>query len=147
MRHPFTIFLFAVALLLPLSGAAENSTQIPGYSIHHNAIGTSVLTPEIAKNYGIVRSKYRGLLNIAIIQTVAGTTGVPVEADVTAKWRNLMGKVQKIELRKVTEGKAIYYIGEFPIVNAEPLRFDIEVKPRDQVKAHKAQLSQEFYID
>lgn len=134
-------------LLVSSISLAENSTQIPGYKIHHNAIATAILTPEIARSYGIVRSKYRGLINISIIKTVAGTTGMPVEAVVTARWRNLIGRNQAISLRKVTEGSAIYYIGEFPIVNGENLIFNLEVKPMGQPKFYKAELSQEFYID
>ncbi len=134
-------------LLLPFSTSAENSTQIPGHSIHHNAIATALLQPEIASSYGIVRSKYRGLLNISVIKSVPGTTGTAVTADVKANWRNLAGKIQSIKLRKVEEGNAIYYIGEFPIVHGEPLRFDLEVKPKGQSQYYKAQLNQEFYID
>ncbi len=147
-RALITIFIsFLFCVLIPLSVSAENSTQIPGYAIHHNAIPTAILTPNIARDYGIVRSKYRGLLNISVIQSIAGSTGKPVEADISANWRNLMGKIQSIKLRKVTEGPAIYYIGEFPIVNGEPLHFLLEVKPSGESKYYKTQLSQEFYID
>jgi len=147
MRTALTTLLLGWILTLSFSALAENSTPIPGYTIHHNAIATAILTPEIASSYGIIRSKYRGLLNISIIKTVPGTTGTPVTADVTARWRNLIGRNQGISLRKITEGEAIYYIGEFPIVDGEKLHFNLQVKPIDQQNTYKAQLSQEFYID
>ncbi len=68
------LYLFSANLL------AENSTTIPGYKIHHNALPTAALDSEVAKAYQIQRSKYRGLLNVSVIKTQAGTTGSPAHA-------------------------------------------------------------------
>ena len=147
MRRVLEQIVTTLLLLSVLPAFAENSTQIPGHTIHHNAITTAFLSPEVASSYGIVRSKYRGLMNISIIKTAAGTTGTAVEADIQARWQNIIGKNQAIPLRKVTEGKAIYYIGEFPIVDGEKLHFFLDVKPDGVDRSYKAELSQEFYID
>ncbi|MCW8903998.1 DUF4426 domain-containing protein [Sedimenticola sp.] len=144
------ISTIAVTLLLLLTAtlvAAENSTRANGYTIHHNAIPTALLSPEVASNYRIVRSKYRGLLNISVIRDVPGTTGQPVTAKVSAYALNLIGRRHVIELREIREADAIYYIGDFPIVDRETLNFMLEVTPEDSPRPINATLTQDFYID
>ena len=43
--------LLLVLLLISFSVLAENSTTIPGYIIHHNAIPTASLDPAVANQY------------------------------------------------------------------------------------------------
>lgn len=141
------ILLLPVLLLCASLGSAENSTRAEPFTIHHNAIPTALLTPEVAGNYNIVRSKYRGLLNVSVIREVAGTTGQAVTARVSASALNLIGKRHQIDLREVREGEAIYYIGDFPIVDGETLNFTLEVTPEGATRPTRATFSQDFYID
>ncbi|AKH20605.1 DUF4426 domain-containing protein [Sedimenticola thiotaurini] len=142
-----TIALPLILLFISSLASAENSTQADGYTIHHNAIPTALLAPEVASNYRIVRSKYRGLLNVSVIRDIPGTTGQPVTAKVTAYALNLIGRRHNIELREIREGDAIYYIGDFPIVDGETLKFTLEVTPEGATRSITASLSQDFYID
>ena len=136
-----------LGLLLPLIAQAENSTKIPGYAIHHNAIPTAILVPEVASNYGITRSKYRGLLNVSVIKDEPGTTGKPVTANVQAYTFNLIGQIYNIKLREIREGEAIYYIGDFPIVDAETIKIRMEITPEGASRPTKAEISQQFFVD
>lgn len=148
MLAPITrLLLLLMLLLLTVNAAAENSTAFNGYTIHHNAIPTALLTPKIATNYKITRSKYRGLLNVSVIRDIPGTTGQPVSAKVSAYAINLIGRRHAIELKEVREGDAIYYIGDFPIVDGETLTFALEITPEGSKRAGKASLKQVFYID
>ncbi|MES9844337.1 MAG: DUF4426 domain-containing protein [Candidatus Sedimenticola sp. PURPLELP] len=147
MTHTLKSLLAALILLLPLSVYAENSTKAYGYTVHHNAIPVSMLSPEIATSYGLVRSKYRGIINISVIKDVPGTTGTPVTAQVTARATNIIGQMNNIHLREIREGEAVYYIGEFPIADQETLTFRLEVTPAGLDRSIKAQLSQQFFID
>ncbi len=131
----------------PLIATAENSTHVPDYTIHHNAFPSTILTPEIASNYKIIRSKYRGLLNVSVIKDISGATGEAVTANIKAKTRDLVGRIQAIDLREIREGKAIYYVGEFTIVDGETLDFTLEVTPAGMERPIKAQLKQQFFID
>ncbi|MES9939344.1 MAG: DUF4426 domain-containing protein [Candidatus Thiodiazotropha sp. 6PLUC2] len=141
----FTRLLFVSLITLPVW--AENSTTIPGYTIHHNAIPSASLEPNVARQYGIQRSKYRGMLNVSIIKSEEGTTGTPSEAIVMAKANNIRGQLISIPMRKVTEGDAVYYIGEFRIADQETLNFELKVQPRGERRFYTAKLSQDFYID
>ena len=143
----FGRFLLLGLCLLSFNVWAENSTSIPGYTIHHNAIPNASLDPAIARQYRIQRSKYRGMLNVSVIKQVEGTTGQAVEAAVMAKATNIRGQLISIPMRKVVEDQAIYYIGEFRIADQETLNFEIQVKPRGETRFYTAKLSQQFFID
>ncbi|MEW8563643.1 MAG: DUF4426 domain-containing protein, partial [Candidatus Thiodiazotropha sp.] len=114
---------------------------------HHNAIPSASLEPAIARQYGIQRSKYRGMLNVSVIKSVEGTTGRSSEAVILAKANNIRGQLISIPMRKIIEGDAIYYIGEFRIADQETLNFEIQVQPKGETRYYSAKLSQDFYID
>ncbi len=136
--------LGTVLLLLPILVQAENSTKIPGFTIHHNVITTDFLAPNIASAYRIIRSKNRGMINISVIQDVEGTTGKAVSAGVSARVINLLGQSRHIPLREIREGEAIYYIGDFIIPGNEQLIFVLEVMPQGAKKPYTAKLEHQF---
>ncbi|MCG8428662.1 MAG: DUF4426 domain-containing protein [Chromatiales bacterium] len=147
MQRLTSLTLLLLALLLPLQGMAENSTKAEGYTIHHNALPVTTLSPDIATTYNLIRSKYRGLINISVIKDIPNTTGKAVSARVDAYSTNLIGKRHNIKLREIREKEAIYYIGDFPIVDQETLKFFLEVQPEGHDTPIKTTLSQEFFID
>lgn len=138
--------LLGLLLLAGLGSAlAENSTKVPGHTIHHNALSTSLLAPEVARTYGVQRSPNRGLLNLSVIRDVPGTTGTAVPAQIEATSRNLQGQIREIAMREVREGQAIYYLGEFPVEHGETLHFDLKVRPQGAAASYAVTLSQDFY--
>jgi hypothetical protein len=124
---------------------AENATKIPGYTIHHNAITTDQLAPDVARSYGIQRSRNRGLLNVSVIKDVPGTTGTAATATVKATSRNLQGLIRELPMREVRDGTAVYYLGEFPVEHQETLSFTVQVRPQGETTSYTAELSQEFF--
>jgi hypothetical protein len=141
-----TLALLSVAAALFAAPApAEESTKIPGYTIHHNALTTNLLAPDVARGYGIQRSTHRGLLNVSVIKDVPGTTGKAVTANVRATSKDVRSTIREIPMREVREGDAVYYLGEFPVEHAETLTFTIDVRPQGEAASHTATLSREFY--
>lgn len=142
-----TIFL----CLLPFSQstvASNNSSLDTGaYTIHYNAIPTASLPPKVASAYGILRSKTRGLLNVAVIRNQEGTTGKPVHAKVTVQAANLAGQIKNIELREITEKQAIYTIGQFGISHSETIVFDIYVTPEGSGETHHIHYQRQFFVE
>ncbi|MCP4125501.1 MAG: DUF4426 domain-containing protein [Gammaproteobacteria bacterium] len=137
----------SILLLLFSPALAENSTSSGDYTVHHNALKSDFLSPAIAKTYNIQRSKFRGLLNISVIKNKPGTTGTSVKARIELKVANLNNVPKEIELKQVVEDQAIYYIGDFPVVNREIVNFNLEVIPEGQSRPISARFSQQFYID
>ena len=128
MKKLMTLLVTFLALL-PFYAQAENSTKIPGHTVHHNVITTDFLTPNIASAYRIMRSKNRGMINISVIKDEAGTTGKPVSASINARVINLLGQERLVRLKEIREGDAIYYIGDFIIPSNERLVFMLDVRP------------------
>lgn len=138
--------LLALALaLFGTAALAENATKVDGYTIHHNALTTDILTPEIARAYRIPRSRNRGMLNVSVIKNEEGAPGKAVAADVRAFSTNFMGQITPIRLREIREGDAIYYIGDFLVRHGETLNFTMEVRPAGETTFYTAKMSQEFF--
>ena len=140
-------FLFSTLIASTGAALAENSQDFGDYVVHFNALNTSHLPPTVTREYGIKRSKNRGMINIAILRKMLGTTGKPVEADVIASASNLTGQKRDIKLREVREATAIYYIGTFPISHEETLRFTVQVKPKGDSEAHEVKFTQQFFTE
>lgn len=144
MRKIMT-WLCALMLFVPLLAQAENSTKIPGFTIHHNVITTDFLAPNIASAYRIIRSKNRGMINISVIEDVEGTTGKAAMASISARVVNLLGQSRLIPLREIREGEAIYYIGDFIIPGNDQLIFVLDVLPQGAKRPYTAKLEHKFH--
>ncbi|MGB1109576.1 MAG: DUF4426 domain-containing protein [Gammaproteobacteria bacterium] len=150
--HPLfkTTSKLILATLLSLwswSSQAEQSQDFGDYVVHFNALPTSFISNEVAKQYGITRSKTRVLLNISVLKKVLGTSSAPVTAIVKARATNLTGQLKDIPTRKVSEGQAIYYLGELRVADEETLNFEIEVTPKGMEAPYTVKFRQQFFTD
>jgi len=136
-----------IAITLSQFSFAENSTKIPGYTIHHNAITTDSISPAVAHSYRIPRSRYRAMINISIIKDKAGTTGTAMKSRVSAQAKNVQSLIRNIPLFEIKEGDAIYYIGHFPITDKEELSFNIQVQPAGENQTHEVSFKNRFFIN
>lgn len=118
------------------------------YEMHYNALRTDQLTAEIARAYGIERSKNKVLLNVSVLHRVAGGNGTTAsDADVTVNAHNLNGQTKDLPLRRITEGTAIYYIGDVSISSTETLVFEIKANPTGSNTTLEATLTREFFAN
>ena len=131
----------------PALPATETHKDFGDYVVHVNALPTDQLTPEIAKTYGIVRSKNRAMLNVSIIKKVEGAVGTALTGTVAASATNLTGQFKKLSMREIAEGDAIYFIGEVPVANAETLIFNIEGTPEGMAEGFTLRFQKQFYTD
>ncbi|MEJ2059432.1 MAG: DUF4426 domain-containing protein [Gammaproteobacteria bacterium] len=139
--------LFAVLMIaVPFTAAAEQSVSGNRFTIHYNALNSDMLTPSVARNYNITRSKNRGLINISVLEKSMGVVGKPARADVSVSAINLNGQIKNVDMREINDQGAIYYIGEFPISNAETLKFHIKVTPQGG-RPHEIEFDQQFFTD
>ncbi len=140
-------WLAALSVFAALPALAENSTKASGYVIHHNAFSADTLSPDVAKAYGIQRSKYRGLLNVSVIKEEAGTTGTSTAAQVEVNTVNLTGQKSRIPMRELKDKGAIYYVGEFPVHDQQTINFVLDVTPEGSTETFSAKLSQQFFTE
>jgi hypothetical protein len=116
------------------------------YEVHFNALRTDTLTQDVARAYGIQRSANRVMLNVTILHKQAPhAPRKPVEGDVKVDAYNLNGQLKNLEMRRVSEGEAIYYIGEVSISGSEILVFDIAVTPTGETTPIDVKFKREFH--
>lgn len=130
----------AILLSLPFSSSAENLTKFGDYVIHHTALPTDILLPEVARAYKIKRSKNRGMINIVVQHKGKG-----IGANVTGTGTNLNSQLKHLEFREVKDDDVTYYISSFRVTNKEVINFKIKVKPAGSSKSHTVKFKKEFY--
>jgi len=131
-------------LVLSTAVSAENMKKMGKMNIHYMAIGATFFTPEIAKAYGIERSKYNGLVNISVLDN--SKKGTPAKTvSITGTARNLADQKKTLSFKEVREGDAIYYLAEVDYRNEETIRFDLTIT--DGEETHRLEFSQKFYVE
>ncbi|MBA6340046.1 DUF4426 domain-containing protein [Colwellia sp. MB02u-10] len=138
------VLITLLALAVITTSSAENMKKMDGLNVHYIALGSAFLTPEIAKAYGIERSRYKGLVNISVLDnTQAGNPSKTVF--INGKARNDVGQIKSLEFTEVKEGDAVYYLAQVSYTNEETIYFDINIT--DKGKQHNLKFSQKFYVD
>ncbi|MBX9713166.1 MAG: DUF4426 domain-containing protein [Pseudomonadaceae bacterium] len=135
------IALLLMSLCLSLPALAEQKQSYGDLDVHYSAFNSGFLQPEIAAATGLVRSKSQGVVNVAVLK--AGTAS---SAQVSGTVKNLLGQSTALSFKEVKEGKAIYYLAQFPFEQRETLRFTLNVTAADGVP-HSFDFNQEFFPD
>ena len=128
---------------------SSESFKVSGpYEMHYNAVRTDQLTADIARAYGIERSKNKVLLNISVLHKDPGSNVTsPIDADIQVIARNLNAQLKDIQLRRIAENAATYYIGEVSFSGAETLVFEIKATPAGSTTPIEATLTREFFAN
>lgn len=113
-------------LLITAPGLAQQSVKFDDYEVHYNALNTNMLSADVASVYGIQRSGTQAMLNVTILDRESSEA---IDGNITATATNLTGQRREVQLRKISDQGAIYYIGQFRIHNEETLNFQIAVMP------------------
>ncbi|MCL1089761.1 DUF4426 domain-containing protein [Shewanella profunda] len=139
--------LAMLALTASLCGVAnaEQKETVGNFDIHYMALGSTFLTPNIAKAYGIERSSYTGIINIAVLDvSETGSPAVPVE--ITGVANNLLDARIDLKFKEIREGNAIYYIAQVPYRDNQEINFNIAIKHGNKLNTN-LQFKQKFYVD
>jgi hypothetical protein len=142
--EPTTIDVATDADVLP---ATESSKDFGDYVVFFNALNTDQLTPDIAREYGIVRSKSRAMLNISIHRKSDNGQTEAVTGRVLASATNLNGQLKTMTLREVREEAAIYYIGELAITDGEVLIYSVDATPANQDSPFTLRFKKQFFVE
>ena len=132
--------------IAPAMPSEQTFKEQGDYEVHFNALRTDLLTQDVARAYGIQRSANRVMLNVTILRKEAPhAPRKPVVANVQVDAYNLNGQLKNLEMRRVSEGEAIYYIGEVTISGSEILVFDISVTPTGETMPIDVKFKREFH--
>ena len=127
--------------------ATQSSQDFGEYVVFFNALNTDQLTPDIAREYGIVRSKSRAMLNVSIHRKGDNGSTEAVTGNVTASATNLNGQLKTMTLREVREEAAIYYIGELAITDGEVLIYTVNAAPSSEERPFTLRFKKQFFVE
>lgn len=147
LRRSFNLMaaLCSLLFLFNQSALAEQKESFGDYEIHYSAFVSTFLTPEVAKQYDIVRSRAVGVINISVLKKSESGVFEPVAAQVEGVMTNDIQQKKHLGFRRVKEGKAIYFIAEVQYMEGEVLAFNISATPEGQQQPLKMRFSQTFY--
>ncbi|UZE95945.1 DUF4426 domain-containing protein [Alkalimarinus alittae] len=147
LRRSFNVFAILISLLLLASQSvyAEQKESFGNYEVHYSAFASTFLTPEVAKQYDIVRSRAVGVINISVLKKTDSGSFEPVAAHVEGVMANDIQQQKHLGFRRIKEGKAIYFISEVQYMEGEVLSFNISATPEGQQQPLKMRFSQTFY--
>ncbi len=136
--------IFVALTLFALAGkvSAEQKVALGTWDVHYIALNTTFLTPEIAKNYGIVRSKYNGLINVSVLDK---QSQLAQNVILSGEARNLLGVTKKLSFKQVKEGEAIYYLAVLPFSDQEHYRINVDIN--DGKSQQKLKFEHKFYAE
>ncbi|MCG8610860.1 MAG: DUF4426 domain-containing protein [Pseudomonadales bacterium] len=139
--------LCAILLAWPPATQAEQKEIFDGYEVHYNAFNSTFLSPEVAKQYGIIRSKSLALLNVSVLKLPdqSGGTPLPVAASVKGTITNNVQQQREIDFTRITEGQAVYYLGQFQFSENDLLVFNLDATPDGSIRPLKLRFSQSFF--
>lgn len=140
-------FAILVCSLFSLTAIAEQSIQYKDYTIHYNAFNSTVIDANAAKKYQLTRSKFIGMVNIAVIKNNSDGTQSAVKSFNQGTVANLIQQQQALKFTTISEGKAIYYIASFKFADKEHMNFEIAVQPDPNQPAKVITFNQQFYVD
>jgi hypothetical protein len=121
------VTLVFMALILSPISLAQQMQRFGEYELHYIVIPTTMLKPEIAREYDIARGKNRALVNISILDREKKPTGGTIKGTT----QNLLGQLQDLAFKEVREGEAIYYLAEIRYADQETHRLNIQAKAND----------------
>lgn len=132
-------------LIFTFSSQAENMKKLGDLNVHYIALNSTFLTPDIARSYGITRSKINALINISVLDNTQ--QGNPAKSvNLVGKARNLLGQQKTLAFTEVKEGDAIYYLAELSFTHEEIFNFTIDIYDGGEQKK-TLKFSHKFYVD
>jgi hypothetical protein len=130
--------------LLPFAARSQYEQTFGDVTVHYSALPTERLLPAMAKSYGILRSRDRGLVNIAIERKGADGRTTPVRATVAGKAVSVGGESAPLKFRELIEDGTVSYIGEFAISAPDTYTFEITVTPEGTAPPYTLKFNQDF---
>jgi hypothetical protein len=121
--------LTGLALLVFTSFSQAGSKDFGEYTVQWSVFPSTFLTPEIARENDLNRSRGIGIVNIAIMTDNDDGGMSTASGQVEGKVLNEIQQARFLAFRRIQEGDAVYFIAEYQYSNAELMTFEITVRP------------------
>ncbi|MEO6171529.1 MAG: DUF4426 domain-containing protein [Arenimonas sp.] len=135
--------LFATLLFFTSFIANAQFVKSGDIRVYANAMLSSQLNAQMARQYGITRSDSRVLLHVVVREGIPGKDKT-LAANVTATAIRKNGERVKINMQTTQENPDVYYLGELNISGNETINFEIITQIKKQ-KPLRMTFPQEFF--
>lgn len=148
MKYIFTAILLTFSALMSANVSAEIKKVFGDYEIHYIVLNSTFLEPKVAQAYDLKRSKNLGYVSISVLKNDKNTD-LPkaVNADLSLVMSNLIGQKKTIELKRVEESGAIYYLSNFDFDNEDTYNFYLTATPENHERTYDFRFSQKMYAE
>lgn len=137
-------FFFIATMLFFTAFSTHAQFQKSGdIRVYANAMVSSQLNADMARQYGITRSASRALLHVVVRQGAPGKDKT-LPAKITAVAIRKNGERSNINMQLTKEGQDVYYLGELNIAKNEIVNFEIITQIEKQ-KPLRMTFLQEFF--
>ena len=139
------LMIASCLLLLSSLSFAEQKQVFGDYEVHYIGLTSSELDKDVAKLYGITRSRNIGFLNISVLKK--GESPIPVawNEQIEGTMSNLIGKTQELSFTRVQETSAWYYYSTFDFYAEDMYRCHLIVTPEGTTHAYDCNFYPRFY--
>ncbi|MBV2128815.1 DUF4426 domain-containing protein [Arsukibacterium indicum] len=138
----YSVLLGLFIMLASAKLSAEQMKQLGNWDVHYMALPATFLTPEVAVEYGIQRSKFNGVINISVLDS---KTQQAQQVAISGIAKDLFGRQRQLEFNQVMEGDAVYYLTTVPYQNEQQYNFTITISQGDQQQ--QLMFSHTFFVD
>lgn len=107
--------------------AAEQKASQGNVDVHYTAFNSLFLRPQIAQQYGLVRSHNIAILHISARTNHGSGNSASVPARIEGEMINLLSHRTAIKFREIQEPGVWYYLATFRFTDGELLRFELNV--------------------
>ena len=141
------LLILMVSLFAATTALAEQKVVQNGYEIHYNAFNSDFISPEVAQANGLLRSKVRALVNVAVFELQADGSKRAVRARIDGTAANMLQQQQVLEFAPIQEQNALYYIGGFRFTNDERITIKLSIQPNPDRAPIEIDFAQKFYTE
>lgn len=147
-KHSMFIRTAAALMLFFCAGLTQAASKDFGeYTVTWSVLPSTFLTPEVAKENNLQRSKSIGIVNVAIMKSNDDGTQSPVTGQVEGKVSNDIQQVRFLAFRRIQEGDAVYFIAEYQYGSSELLTFNVTARPSGHAQDLPVRFSHTLFND
>ncbi len=132
-----------VLVFASFNSLAEQKFVKANWDVHYIAFPSGFLEPEVARQYGLIRSKYKAVVNISVLDNQNKMKAQNLAVSGSAK--NLLGQTKNLTFTKVEEGEAIYYLAQFDYRNEEIVNITVNLQQGN--RNEKIEFKKKLYVD
>jgi len=141
------LFVSLWLCLMATFAMAEQKKVYGDIEVHYIGLTSSELDKDVAKSYGIPRSRALGYLSISVLKTGVSELPVAWNAKLEGEVSNLIGQTRTLSFTRIQETNALYFYSTFDFYDSDMYRFHLKVTPEGTKKTLDVKFSQRFYQD